>query len=86
MSCTTIHEINEELLIITAGVGGYIGLGSFSVVSFKTFREIDVAVKELLPRTNVTDVLREVKILSTLSHPYLYLISLEFAPKQNHTR
>lgn len=47
------------------------------VVSFKTFREIDVAVKELLPRTNVTDVLREAKLLSTLSHPYLpYLIGV----------
>lgn len=49
----------------------YIGRGSFAVVKLQSFRGLKVAVKELLPRTLLTDVFREASILIKLSHPYV---------------
>lgn len=51
----------------------YVGRGSFGLVKFQKYREIPVAVKEFLPRTNKEDVYREACILQKLCHPYLPL-------------
>lgn len=47
------------------------GQGSFAVVKLKLFRGIQVAVKELQPRTLLADVKKEAYILAQLSHPFL---------------
>lgn len=44
------------------------GQGSFAVVKLKLFRGIQVAVKELQPRTLLADVKKEAYILAQLSH------------------
>ena len=46
----------------------YVGRGSFGVVKLQLFRGIKVAVKELLPRTNLLDVRHEAQILSKLRY------------------
>ena len=60
----------------------YVGRGAFGVVKLQVFRSMQVAVKELLPRTNRVDVLHEAQILSRLCHPFLpYLFGLRTAQK-----
>ena len=55
----------------------YVGQGSFAVVKMKTFRAIEVAVKELQPLTMLMDVKQEVCTLSKLCHPCLpYLFGI----------
>ena len=55
----------------------FIGRGSFSLVKLQSFRGIKVAVKELLPRTNLVDVRHEASILTRLCHPYVpYLFGM----------
>ena len=49
----------------------YLGQGSFGVVKMKLFRGIKVAVKELQPRTVLSDVRKEAHTLATLCHPFL---------------
>lgn len=49
----------------------YVGRGSFGIVKLQVFRGIKVAVKELLPRTNLMDVRHEAHVLSKLCHPFL---------------
>lgn len=49
----------------------FLGQGSFAVVKLKLFRGIQVAVKELQPRTLLADVKKEAYILAQLSHPFL---------------
>ncbi len=55
----------------------FVGRGCFAVVKLQLFRGIEVAVKELLPRTVLADVLHEASILLQLSHPYVpYLFGI----------
>ena len=55
----------------------YIGRGSFSVVRVQLYRDVLVAVKELLPHTLQRDVLHEANMLIKLCHPYLpYLFGI----------
>ena len=49
----------------------FLGQGSFAVVKLKLFRGIQVAVKELQPRTLLADVKKEAYTLAQLSHPFL---------------
>ena len=49
----------------------YLGQGSFGVVKLKLFRGIKVAVKELQPRTLLSDVRNEAHTLAKLCHPFL---------------
>lgn len=49
----------------------FVGRGSFGIVRLQIYRDIKVAVKELLPRTLIDDVTKEAQILASLSHPYL---------------
>ena len=69
------HEINPEHLSNPTQDGKpceiYLGRGSFSVVRLQLYRNILVAVKELLPRNTLADVIREAKILNKLCHPFL---------------
>ena len=48
------------------------GQGSFGIVKMKLFRGIKVAVKELQPRTVLSDVRNEAHTIAKLSHPYLF--------------
>ena len=47
----------------------YLGRGSFGIVRLQIYRGIDVAVKELLPRAMLTDLMHETQILASLCHP-----------------
>ena len=49
----------------------YVGRGSFGVVKHQIYRGFDVAVKELLPRTLVSDVKKEAMLMAQLCHPCL---------------
>ena len=49
----------------------YLGQESFGVVKMKLFRGIKVAVKELQPRTVLSDLRKEAHTLATLCHPFL---------------
>lgn len=76
---TQLQEIDPSLLVdmSTKDEDLFIGRGSFAVVKLQSFRGIKVAVKELLPRTLLTDVLHESSILVKLSHPYVpYLFGI----------
>ena len=77
-----LHEIDHTLLhdpVVGGGgggggggrSGGFLGRGSFGIVKFLTFRGMKVAVKELLPRTVLSDVRHEARILAQLSHPFV---------------
>ncbi len=61
----------EDPIIDGKSVECFVGRGSFGIVRFQKYRGIDVAVKELLPRTLAEDVRNEAVILSLLCHPYL---------------
>ena len=71
-----IHEIDPDLLHDPDDVSTYIGRGSFGVVRMQVYRGIEVAVKELLPRTLATDVRHEARVLASFCHPYLPLFSV----------
>lgn len=61
----------------------FLGRGSFGIVRLQMYRNIKVAVKELLPHTLAEDVTKEAVILASLCHPYLpflFGISLKEAP------
>ncbi len=61
----------------------FVGRGCFAVVKVQLFQGIKVAVKELLPRTVLADVLQEASIFSKLSHPcvpYLFGIYIRQQP------
>ena len=47
----------------------YVGRGSFGIVKLQLYRGIYVAVKQVLPRTFIDDVIAEAKYLMKLSHP-----------------
>ena len=49
----------------------YVGRGAFGVVKHQLFRGMHVAVKELLPKTNIADVRHEAHVISHLCHPFL---------------
>ena len=60
-----------------------LGTGSFGIVRLQLFRGMLVAVKELLPHTLRSDVMKEALILSQLSHPhitFLFGVSTESFP------
>ena len=61
-------EIDPSMLINICDEGvTYLGRGSFGVVKLQTYCGIYVAVKELLPRTCINDVMTEAKKLSQFS-------------------
>ena len=61
----TIQQIDPEMLVDPENSRDlYVGRGSFGVVKLQLFRGMMVAVKELLPHTNLADVLEEARILS----------------------
>lgn len=68
-----IHEIDPDLLHNPDDVSTYIGRGSFGVVRMQVYCGIEVAVKELLPRTLATDVRNEARVFASFCHPYLPL-------------
>lgn len=69
------HEIDPNNLANPAGTTSpdslYFARGSFSVVKLQEYRGFRVAVKELLPRTNLDDLKHEATMLQKLCHPYL---------------
>ncbi len=75
VSVTQLHEIDPTLLQDPVHKGSeaelFIGRGSFGVVKLQVFRQMDVAVKEMLPRTVLSDVLHEARILALLCHPFV---------------
>lgn len=74
---TVIPKINEiDPLDETTGkaVAKYVGRGSFGVVRMQYYRGVKVAVKELLPRSLLTDMQKEARILARFNHPYLPLL------------
>lgn len=70
-----ISHIDPEMIedISVSGVPQqvYLGRGSFGIVRLQSYRGIDVAVKELLPRAMVADLMHEAQILASLCHPNL---------------
>ena len=70
-----INHIDAELIKDTLVDGVpqevYLGRGSFGIVRLQTYRGIDVAVKELLPRSAMPDLMHEAQILASLCHPNL---------------
>lgn len=66
-------EIDHTLLHDTTNDGSeiFVGQGSFGVVKMKIFRGIKVAVKELQPKTLLSDMKNEAYILAKLCHPFL---------------
>ena len=72
-----VHEIDPGLLQNPVGDASgkatdiFIGRGSFGVVHLQTYRRMAVAVKELLPRTQASDVYKEAMVLARFCHPYL---------------
>ena len=70
------QEIEPSLLINPVQKNGqiedvFVGRGCFTVVKLQLFRGIKVAVKEVLPRTVLSDVHHEASIIMRLSHPYV---------------
>ena len=61
----------EEPLVDGERRDCYAGRGSFGIVRLCLFRNIEVAVKEFLPKTLREDVMKEAHILSSICHPYL---------------
>ena len=68
---TKLHEVDLSMLQDPGSEPVFVGRGSFGVVRLQVFRDIKVAVKELLPHTLLNDVQQEVSILASLSHPLL---------------
>lgn len=79
-SAAKFQEIDPKMLLNPGSMDDpayFVARGSFAVVKLQSFRGIKVAVKELLPRTNLVDVHHEAFILARLSHPYLpYLFGI----------
>lgn len=77
-----LHEIDPVFLTNPKNKDGqptelYLGQGSFSIVSLKVYRGINVAVKQYRVRTEKADVYNEAMVLSCLCHPYLpYLFGM----------
>ena len=68
----TLLNINPAVLKdLHNGTYAYIGRGSFGVVKLKLYRGIYVAVKEVLPRTLLFDVIKEAEMVSHFTHPSL---------------
>lgn len=70
-----MHEIDPSMLRDPL-IGGkqeesFVARGSFGIVRLQEYRNIQVAVKEFLPRSLLVDVKAEASILSSLSHPYV---------------
>ena len=69
------HEIDPSHLVnpatTTNSMTIWIGRGSFGVVKLQEYRGFQVAVKELLPNTNLADVHHEASVLMRLCHPHV---------------
>lgn len=50
----------------------WIGRGSFGVVTLQIYKGVEVAVKEVLPKTLLADVQHEARIIMKLCHPNLF--------------
>lgn len=75
ISNTRVRQIDPSQLVCPPDEHGtYLGRGSFGVVQLQIFRGMNVAVKEFLPHTSLSDVEHEAEILGRLSHPYLPLL------------
>ena len=74
-SYAALHEINPSYLQNPKGMKDsmdvWIGRGSFGVVKLQIYRGVEVAVKELLPKTLLADLQHEAKIIMNLCHPNL---------------
>ena len=70
-----IHNIDSVMLSDSIVDGEprelYLGRGSFGIVELQNYHGINVAVKELPPRTLKADLMQEAQILSLLCHPNL---------------
>lgn len=65
-------QINPAMLIdLSEDLTTYVDRGSFGIVKLQLYRGIYVAVKQVLPRTFISDVIAEAKCLMKLSHPNL---------------
>ena len=63
-------QINPAMLIdLSEDLITYVGRGSFGIVKLQLYHGIYVAVKQVLPRTFISDVIAEAKCLMKLSHP-----------------
>ena len=77
ISHTKLHNINRLLLCDPTvhrsrdNCNFVLGQGSFGVVKLKTYRGINVAVKEFFSRTILSDVHHEASMLTQLCHPFL---------------
>ena len=74
-----LNNINRTLLRDPKiqGKCNVLGQGSFGVVKLKTFRGINVAVKECFSRTVLSDVHHEANMLMQVCHPFLpYLFGI----------
>ena len=74
-----LNNINRTLLCDPKiqGKCNVLGQGSFGVVKLKTFRGINVAVKECFSRTVLSDVHHEANMLMQVCHPFLpYLFGI----------
>ncbi len=67
-----VHEIDQGLLHDPPeSTEMYVGRGSFGIVKMQLYRNVKVAVKELLPHSLLDDLNKEANILVRFSHPYL---------------
>ena len=72
-----IHQIDPCLLLNSGEVEHYLGCGSFGIVTYKMYRGIGVAVKQMHIKSKLEDVEHEANIIDCLCHPFLpYLFGI----------
>ena len=81
---STFHEIDPRNLQDPEGMEDkmdlWIGRGSFGIVKLQVYRGISVAVKELLPKTLLTDVQHKAAMMMKLCNPnLLFLLGISTA-------
>ena len=73
-----LTEINPEILynpVIDGTIKEvYLARGCFGIVCLKFYRGLQVAVKQFLPRSLISDIKNEAMILGSLCHSYLPLL------------
>ena len=73
-----LMEINPEMLynpVIDGTIKEvYLARGCFGIVCLKLYRSLQVAVKQFLPCSLISDIKNEAMILGSLCHPYLPLL------------
>lgn len=79
---SNIHQIDPCLLLNSDEAEHYLGRGSFGIVTYKVYRGIGVAVKQMHIRSKLEDVEHEATMLDCLCHPFLpYLFGICTATK-----